>query len=281
MNKKPKNMLEVIEKNNKIGKNLIGAAVIIIIALSFSFKAYANNEVDDPEAKRKIIAEQLQATFAQTTFTNLEPSPIEGWWQAEISSQVVYFSPAQELIIFGEVYTKNGRSLSEETRYKWQTAKMKQTDFSKALIIGEGPVEIIEFSDPDCPFCQRFNDWAELKNTEYKTTNGGDLFTRKIIMTPIAELHPNAHKEAIHILCQEPEQQKQTMTNMLNIQGSYADLVFCEEGSKTLEEHLEIAKKMGVGATPTLIINNQTIQGFNKARIEQAIKQILNKQGGE
>jgi hypothetical protein len=38
------------------------------------------------------------------------------FFQAEISNEVIYFSPKEALMFFGELYTKNGVSLTQETR---------------------------------------------------------------------------------------------------------------------------------------------------------------------
>lgn len=226
---------------------------------------------DTSKEAQKIVAEQLKATFKQTTFTNFGIAPIDGWYQAEISNQVVYFSPKQELMFFGEVYTKNGISLSEQTRLKWQAARTKELDTSAALTIGTGAIEIIEFTDTDCPFCLRFNRWVTEKNKAYKELNGRDLFTRKVVLTPIDSLHPNAHKEAVYILCQSPNNYENAITKTLENEISYADMKSCKKGKDLLINHREIAKEFGVSATPTLVIGGKIVQGFNKQKLETII----------
>lgn len=65
--------------------------------LTINANAIEYMEQTKQQATRDLIAEKLKATFAKTTFTNLEPSVMDGLWQAEISNQVVYFNPDQEV----------------------------------------------------------------------------------------------------------------------------------------------------------------------------------------
>lgn len=226
---------------------------------------------------QKLIAKQLKSTFKQTIVTNLEPAPVNFWYQAEVNNQVVYFSPTQALMFLGEVYTNNGISLSEQTRKRWQSRKVANLDVSAALVIGTGALEIIEFTDTDCTFCQRFNRWISAKNEAYKNKHNQDLVTRKIVLTPIDPLHPNAHKEAVHILCQSPDNYETALTQTLESKLSFAEMDTCKKGKALLKKHRRIAQALGVSATPTLVINGQVIQGFNQQKLEAVIKQQLNK----
>jgi thiol:disulfide interchange protein DsbC len=226
---------------------------------------------------QNLIKKQFKATFKQTTFTNLEPAPVNFWYQAEVGNQVVYFSPTQALMFLGEVYTNNGISLSAQTRKKWQSRRAANLDVSAALVMGTGAIEIIEFTDTDCSFCQRFNRWITAINNIYKNKHNQDLFTRKIVLTPIDQLHPNAHKEAVHILCQSPENYETAISQTLEAKLSFAEMDTCQQGKDLLKKHRKIAQELGVSATPTLVINGQIVQGFNQQKLEAVIKQQLNK----
>ncbi len=260
-----------IKSTLKLKEALIAVILFFTFATITSFDAKAEKQT----AQQQLIAEQLKATFNKTTLSNLGPSPIQGLWQAEISNQVVYFSPTQELMIFGEIYTKNGVSLSEQTRQEWQTKKIFKVNFDDAITVGDGLIEIVEFTDTDCPFCQRFNAWVDKKNNVYQQKTGNDLFTRKVILTPIDQLHPNAHKEAVHILCQNPKDYRESITKTLNGQVAFKDMQDCKKGRDLLSKHRLIAQQFNVAATPTLIIDGQIIQGFNQQKLQQIIDKIL------
>ena len=277
------NNLKKAFETNKRSKLFVAVSLLLfLLALLSSAKATTVQTVNKEAQSvhkdvQNLIAKQLKATFKQTTFTNLEPAPINNWYQAEINNQVVYFSPTQALMFLGEVYTNNGVSLSAQTRKRWQSERAANLDLSAALVIGTGVIEIIEFTDTDCTFCQRFNRWISTINNAYKDKHNKDLVTRKIVLTPIDQLHPNAHKEAVHILCQSPENYETALRQTLESKLSFAEMDTCQQGKALLVKHRKIAKELGVSATPTLVINGQIIQGFNQQKLEAIIKQQLNK----
>jgi hypothetical protein len=77
----------------------------ILISLLLMANVNANAKNTDQEAQ-KIIAEQLKATFNQTTFKNFSRAPMQGWWQAEISNEVIYFSPKEALALIIIVFCR-------------------------------------------------------------------------------------------------------------------------------------------------------------------------------
>jgi thiol:disulfide interchange protein DsbC len=214
--------------------------------------------------------EKLKASFAATKFTNFTESKIKSWFEVEIANQVVYFWPKQELLFFGEIYNKNGENLSISTKTKFAKKRISKlnasSEINSAIKIGDGPVEITEFIDTDCPYCILMNKFMN----KHK-----DLFTRNIIFFPITELHPVAYKEAIHILCLDNENQAQALTDAMDSKIASKDMITCAKGQEILKQHAKISKEFGVSATPTFILNGNVLQGFQ----EEKIKSILEKAG--
>jgi thiol:disulfide interchange protein DsbC len=252
---------------NKTNKIVSPLELLFFSGVLILFSLTASAEASD---SRKVFEDKFKASFKSNTFTNFEPAPIAGLFQAEINNQVVYFAPEEELILFGEIYDKNGISISAQTRDKWQSQRISKLDFSNAITIGtnSATIEIIEFTDTDCPFCQKFDHYME---ANYKDSS----ITRKVIMSPILQLHPNAAKEAIHLLCQDPKDYKKVLSQLLNGEIAYADMISCEKGKQLLEKHQELTQKFGVNATPTLILDGKVIQGFDKERIDDILQNKL------
>lgn len=206
--------------------------------------------------------EKLKATFIRMNVTDFGESPIPGIYEVVTGNRVIYFHPEKEMLIFGEIYTKNGKSLTQARLQQEQKRRVAKLDLSDALVIGNGPKNIIEFSDPECPYCQKFHAYA--KKSE-------DKITRYIIFTPIRQLHPNAHKKAVHVLCSENKEQAldDVFSNRLN----YGQLTTCREGEELLARHEQVSSQFGVSATPTLVLGDSVVTGFNQARIAQFINQ--------
>ena len=139
-------------------------------------------------------------------------------------------------------------------------AAASEIDFSKAVVIGSGPKTVVEFTDPDCPYCR----------TASKYFDGRTDVTRKVFFYPLPR-HPKAKEKVQYALSQLDkvkayhEIMSGRLDNVPRIEGITAS------GVKLQEEHLDITKKAKVSATPTFIINGRIIEGLDKKRIEEAL----------
>lgn len=135
-----------------------------------------------------------------------------------------------------------------------------EMDFSKAVVVGSGPKTVVEFTDPDCPYCR----------TASKYFDGRMDVTRKVFFYPLPR-HPKAKEKVQYALSQQDkakayhEVMSGRLDNVQRIEG------ITPNGVKLQEEHLEITKKAKVSATPTFIINGRIIEGLDKKRIEEAL----------
>ncbi|QEM67157.1 protein-disulfide isomerase [Geobacter sp. FeAm09] len=132
-------------------------------------------------------------------------------------------------------------------------------DFDKAIIIGSGPKKVIEFTDPDCPFCR--------KAARYFA--GRSDVTQYIFFWPLPR-HPKAKEKAQYILSQHDKAKAyhEVMAGRLDGQQSFA---VTPAGVKLLEEQAEIARKNKVSATPTFMLFGRIIEGFDQKKIEEAL----------
>jgi thiol:disulfide interchange protein DsbC len=141
------------------------------------------------------------------------------------------------------------------------TASASNIDLSKALVIGNGPKKVIEFTDPDCPFCRKAALYFH---------NHHDV-TCYVFFTPLA-MHPHARPKAQYILSGANKAQlfHEVMSGGVDRLDS-RNLPVTHEGGKLLEEQHAIAKKAGIDATPTFMIMGRIIEGFDLPRIEELL----------
>jgi thiol:disulfide interchange protein DsbC len=132
-------------------------------------------------------------------------------------------------------------------------------DFSKALVIGSGPKTVVEFTDPDCPFCRRASMYFE----------GRKDVTRYVFFYPLPR-HPRARDKARHILSQQDQAGAylEVMSGRLDGRHSFDAT---PKGIKLQEEQMEIAKNAKVDSTPTFMISGRVIVGFDQKSIEEAL----------
>lgn len=132
-------------------------------------------------------------------------------------------------------------------------------DFSKAITIGNGPKTVLEFTDPDCPYCRKASKYFE---------NRSDV-TRYVFFYPLPR-HTRAKEKARFVLSM-PDKAKAYHDVMSGKMDSAPTLQSTPEGIKLQEEQLEIAKKQKVDSTPTFMINGRVIVGFDQKKIDEAL----------
>jgi len=131
-------------------------------------------------------------------------------------------------------------------------------DLSKAVVIGNGPKKVIEFTDPDCPFCRKAATWFH---------NRHDI-TRYVFFIPLP-MHPYARQKIQHILSGSDKARlyHEVMSGSIDRMDS-TRLPVTRAGIKLMEEQQAQAKKAGVSATPTFMIMGRIIEGFDLPKIE-------------
>ncbi|MBL0226017.1 MAG: thioredoxin fold domain-containing protein [Geobacteraceae bacterium] len=138
-------------------------------------------------------------------------------------------------------------------------ATAAEIDFSKAITIGSGPKTVVEFTDPDCPYCRQASKYFE----------GRTDVTRHVFFYPLAK-HIKA-KEKIQFVLSVPDKVRAYHDVMSGRLDTVPIPSPTSEGAKLQEQHFEIAKKSKVDSTPTFIINGRIIEGFDLKRIEETL----------
>jgi len=138
-------------------------------------------------------------------------------------------------------------------------AAAAEIDFSKAITIGSGPKTVVEFTDPDCPFCRKAAKYFE----------GRSDVTRHVFFYPLPR-HPKAREKAQFVLSM-PDKARAYHDVMSGKMDSVPHLASTPEGVRLQEQQLEIAKKSKVDSTPTFMINGRIIEGFDLKRIEYVL----------
>lgn len=133
-------------------------------------------------------------------------------------------------------------------------------DLDKAVKIGSGKTTVIEFTDPDCPFCKKAAEYFRDRKD----------VTLYIFFYPLA-MHPLAKAKVQYILS-SPDKAKAYEEVMF---GKF-DLKKLETipaaGVKLQEEHLAICTANKVDSTPTFMVYGRIIEGFNKKLLDELLK---------
>jgi len=129
-------------------------------------------------------------------------------------------------------------------------ASASDIDLSKAIVIGSGPKTVIEFTDPDCPFCRQAAKYFAARSDT----------TQYVFFLPLPR-HPKAREKARYILSQHDKARAyhDVMSGRLDGQQAFAAT---PAGIRLQEEQQEIARKNKVTSTPTFMLFGRIIEGF-------------------
>lgn len=225
---------------------------------------------------------EVEAKFSKilknTKVTSLRPAPVSGLYEVIAGPNVFYYSPEGEgFLVFGQIVDREGKNLTapvqnrlkseiQKEQEKKAAAILKTLPLDKAIKIGAGPNIIIEFTDPDCPYCRKVDSFLSKRRD----------ITRYVFLYPLEQLHPNAKLKSIYIL--KSKNREQAFHDVFS--GKYdraplpvpgADLLQASE-AKDLSEGMRIAQNLGVQGTPLLFVNGKMVNGANIPAIETLLK---------
>lgn len=234
-------------------RSFVATVLSVVMLLGLVAVSSAAPEAVKPEAA-------LRAAFPQVTaIDSISPSEIPGLYEVVSGQHIFYFYPDKELIITGEIVGKDLKSRTAERRAAVAAKLVKSLPLEKAVKIGDGKKVVVEFTDPDCPYCR--------KASEYFTKRAD--VTRYVFFAPIA--HPGAITKVEYVL--GAENKVEAYDAMMMGQEIPAKAKPSTEAIKALaQEHLAIARKIGIQGTPTFYINDQQVVGNDTKRFDELLK---------
>jgi len=249
------------------------AAITLLSVLVITSVASAGN-LDN------VLQKRCQETFKKDFPVSAEkaqilPAPVPGLCEIRIGLNVLYYAPPsgpgeKGRLIVGEIYTPDGKNLTVKAREDLVADIVKTFDLSKAIKIGNGPVRVIEFTDPDCPFCRRLEKFFA-ENREITRE-----ITRYVFLYPLPGLHPHAETHARWILCQKDP--GRALTDLMTEKITNTDpptKCDLDAVNDCLSYSRIVAKRLGIRGTPFLIAGRTVVPGFNPSLIYTGINRVL------
>jgi len=242
-------------------------ALAVVLALTASYAGWASDKaasVQESEKRLENAQAQLKATFSQLQFEEIRESEVPGIVEIYAGPRIFYFAPEQKILIFGEMYSAGGASLTDEKLQKYVARRVTKVDRTSALTLGDGSTEVIAFVDPDCGHCRNAYKWFREKNFAN--------VTHRVFFASTAT-RPGAHARVLRAVCAKDGEREE----LLNQAFEGGDKVLptlatgCEGGEERLAAQAKVANDVGVFATPTFMVKGQVITGFDRARLESLI----------
>jgi thiol:disulfide interchange protein DsbC len=231
---------------------------IIVITLVIGVFAIVSMAVNIQAKEQENVKQAITVKIKEIASINVEAvekTPIEGIYEivANKGSIVFYYAPKSELIIFGEIYDKNKKSLTQEKRDQLQTNKLTDIPLDKAIKIGTGKNKVIEFTDPDCPYCRQAAEYFKNKNV-----------TKYVYLIPIVQLHPKAEEKAKYILAAEDKVKAyyEVMSGAKD-KDDLSGQKISKDVNDMYQAQQSIGNKIGITGTPAFWINGKYVPGAN------------------
>lgn len=233
-------------------KGFIRILVSGALLLGLACVSYAAPAAVKPE-------DALRAAFPQVGFESMSPSEIPGLYEVVSGQNVFYYYPEKDLILTGEIIGKDFKSRTAERKGLLAAKLVKTLPLDKAVKIGEGKKVVIEFTDPDCPYCKKASEYFA-KRTDV---------TRYVFFAPFA--HPAAISKVHYIL--GASNKGEAYDAMMFGQPIPPSAKPASEAVKALaQEHIDMAKKLGVQGTPTFFIDGAQVVGADLKRLDELLK---------
>ncbi len=228
-------------------------------------------------AQNSISTEEEQlvkSVVPGTKIAKVQKAQIDGLYKAYLeNSGLIYVQPFNKLIFLGEIYTADGKSLTEADRDEWQSENSAKKlldinvkellNVSKKVSFNKGSkrYEFVIFTDPECPYCARVEEYLLNKDA-----------TVHISFYPL-DFHPNAKNWALSMLSAK-DFQKTFMTFVKNRQDP--KIKPNNDAELKLSKMIELAAKHNVEGTPMIMIIDkkekgvvEIINGANLTKIDK------------
>lgn len=240
------------------------ALVFIFSAVMAAMPAAAKEPVKNPDKNLEKVAEAIKKLNSAVPIDSVSETDIPGLYEVVSDGNIFYFHLKTNSLFLGEI-VRNNKSLTAERRDGFLSLLAQSLPLEKALKVGNGKNTVVEFTDPDCPFCRKAHSFL----------SGRTDVTRYVFLFPLP-IHKDAPKKSRAILCAADPAKAFGESLSGKMDAEFALPEGCEaKANPLLEEHLRWGKKMGVRGTPAFWINGVGVVGADIERI----KALLDKAG--
>lgn len=210
---------------------------IAVAATTFSIAARA-----DEQAIRQALGSRIPAA----QIISIQKLPYAGLYEIAVrrgEDTAIYYSDAlgQIMIVGNMIDLRTDRNLTEERLRKLSAIDWNQLPFQWAITMrrGNGHRQIAIFSDPNCPFCQKFE----------RDLAGVDNIT--IHVFPWAVIKPESVRQAKSVWCSKDRVKAWNDLMLKRVEPTAP--TDCEN---PIDELIALGKRLGATSTPTWFLRN-------------------------
>jgi thiol:disulfide interchange protein DsbC len=215
------------------------------------------------------VEKTLKSSFPDIAYDSINQSPVKGIYEITQGKNILYFASEEGIIIAGNMFDKTKKNLTanrlEEIAAKFNeiiALKAKNLPLNKAVKTGKGKHVVIEFTDPDCPFCRNAAKFFEARTDVTKYT----------FFIPLP-MHPDAPNKVRYILCQKDKGKAFDEVMKGKIDGQKYQTCTNAEVDELIKIHESEGAKLSISSTPFFIIDGKVVTGADIPQIEKLLKE--------
>ena len=236
-------MIKQLKGTASMKRYLICAFVLtaVILYAAVTFAAPTTSDVE----------KRLRADFPDLPFSSISLSPVAGLYEIAAGQDIYYYALDDGILVVGQMYNKSKQNITaarmQELAAKYdqeRVQKSKDLPLDKAVKTGSGKNTVIEFTDPDCPFCRKAAEFFA-KRTDV---------TKYTFFAPLP-MHPDAGNKVRYILCQKDR--GKAFEEVMNGKLDKDKYETCKDAGvdELVKSHEAVVAKMGISGTPLFIVN--------------------------
>ena len=213
---------------------------------------------------RTDVEKSLKANFPDLIYDSVTQSPVKGIYEVVWGNRLYYFAPKEGILIVGQMFDKTKRDLTADrmqgvmAKFNENIAvKAKGLPLDKAVKTGQGKHVVIEFTDPDCPFCRQAAKFFESRTD----------ITKYTFFTPLP-MHPDSPNKVRYILCQKDRAKALDEVMKGKIDNQKYETCKNAEVDDLIKLHESVGETMGITSTPYFVIDGTVVSGADIPRIQ-------------
>lgn len=213
----------------------------ILLSCTAALAVFSTTVFADEQAIRKSLGTRIP----NAQIVSIQKLPYSGLYEVAVRREndtaITTATPGQIMIVGTLIDLRADRNLTEERLRKLSAIDWNQLPFQWAITMrrGSGRREIAIFSDPNCPFCQKF---------EKERAEVNDI-TVHIFMWPV--IKPESVRQARSVWCSKDRAKAWNDLMLKRIEPAAS--TDCEN---PIDELVAVGKRLGAASTPTWFLPN-------------------------
>lgn len=239
--------------------NIVKSSSRIIILLC-AIIALPLNAADDDISKLK---KQLSSMFPSDTVYNISETPVPGLFEVDFGDSFVYITADAQYAVKGDIINMlTNANLTDLKRADGRLKTMEAITEKDTLVypVKNKITTMTVFTDIDCSYCRKLHNDMSGYNKQ-----GIEV---RYVFYPRAGMGSNSHQKATSVWCADDQRKALDFVKS----GRRIEKLDCDT---PILKHVEVANKLGVNSTPTLMFEDGTMMpGYiPPARLAAILKQ--------